>query len=76
MVKRKGSSKKSVLGCKQVVARTSINSEGKTVLMVTHDYAAIAGKPARTIVCAKGRISDSATNETMVDFESLLEKNI
>ncbi len=52
-----------------------LNSEGKTVLMVTHDYAVIAGKPARTIVCAKGRISDSATNETMVDFESLLEKN-
>ncbi len=52
-----------------------LNSEGKTVLMVTHDYAAIAGKPARTIVCARGRISDSATNNTMVDFESLLEKN-
>ncbi len=52
-----------------------LNSEGKTVLMVTHDYASIAGKPARTIVCTKGRISDSATNETMVDFESLLEKN-
>ncbi len=52
-----------------------LNSEGKTVLMVTHDYAVIAGKPTRTIVCAKGRISDSATNNTMVDFESLLEKN-
>ena len=53
-----------------------LNSEGKTVLMVTHDYAAIAGKPTRTIVCAKGKISDSATNNTMVDFESLLEKNV
>lgn len=53
-----------------------LNSNGKTVLMVTHDYAAIAGKPARTIVCAKGKISDSATNNTMVDFESLLEKNL
>lgn len=53
----------------------SLNSEGKTVLMVTHDYAVIAGKPARTIVCSKGRISDSAVNNTMVDFEGLLEKN-
>ena len=43
--------------------------------MATHDYAVIAGKPARTLVCARGRISDSATNNTMVDFESLLEKN-
>ena len=53
-----------------------LNSEGKTVLMVTHDYATIAGRPARTIVCTNGRISDSATNEIMVDFESLLEKNL
>ncbi len=53
-----------------------LNSEGKTVIMVTHDYAAIAGKPARTIVCANNRITDSALNNTMVDFESLLEKNL
>ncbi|MBN2637444.1 MAG: ATP-binding cassette domain-containing protein [Prolixibacteraceae bacterium] len=53
-----------------------LNSEGKTVLMVTHDYAVIASKPARTIVCTNGMISDSAKNNTMVDFESLLEKII
>lgn len=53
-----------------------LNEEGKTVLMVTHDYAAIAKKPARTLVCANGRINDSATNKVLVDFESLLEKNV
>lgn len=53
-----------------------LNEEGKTVLMVTHDYAAIAKKPARTLVCSNGRINDSATNKVLVDFESLLERNL
>ena len=53
----------------------SLNNEGKTVIMVTHDYASIANKPARTLVCSDGKIEDSATNETMVDFEGLLELN-
>jgi cell division transport system ATP-binding protein len=53
----------------------SLNKAGKTVLMVTHDYASIAKKPARTLVCKGGQIEDSATNETMVDFEGLLEMN-
>jgi cell division transport system ATP-binding protein len=52
-----------------------LNEEGKTVIMVTHDYASIAKKPARTLVCAKGEITDSAANKTMVDFKSLLELN-
>lgn len=53
-----------------------LNEEGKTILMVTHDYASIAKKPARTLVCSNGRINDSAANNTLVDFESLLEKNL
>lgn len=53
----------------------SLNKEGKTVIMVTHDYASIAKKPTRTLVCAKSGITDSAANNTLVDFESLLEKN-
>jgi cell division transport system ATP-binding protein len=53
-----------------------LNEEGKTVIMVTHDYAAIAKKPARTLLCAKGSINDSAKNKTLVDFESLLETNL
>jgi len=53
-----------------------LNSEGKTVIMVTHDYAAIAKKPARTLVCSGNRISDSESNKTLLDFESLLERNL
>jgi len=52
-----------------------INQTGKTVIMVTHDYASIAKKPTRTLICANGVITDSATNNTTVDFESLLERN-
>ncbi len=54
---------------------TSLNDEGKTVIIVTHDYASIAKKPARTLVCANGKIEDSASNKTLLDFEGLLELN-
>lgn len=53
-----------------------INQTGKTVIMVTHDYASIAKKPTRTLICANGVITDSATNNTTIDFESLLERNV
>lgn len=52
-----------------------LNKEGKTVIMVTHDYVSIAKKPTRTLVCVNGKIEDSAVNKTMIDFEGLLEKN-
>lgn len=52
-----------------------LNQKGRTVIMVTHDYASIANKPARTLVCSNGVITDSATNTTTFDFESLLERN-
>ena len=52
-----------------------LNEEGKTVIMATHDYAAIARKPARTFVCANGRLEDSAVNNVVIDFESLLKAN-
>lgn len=53
-----------------------INQTGKTVIMVTHDYASIAKKPTRTLICANGVITDSAKNNTTIDFESLLERNV
>lgn len=53
-----------------------LNQTGKTVIMVTHDYASIAKKPTRTLICASGVITDSATNNTTIDFESLLERNV
>ena len=52
-----------------------LNKEGKTVMMATHDFAAIASKPARTLVCANGFISDSDAESILLDFESLLDKN-
>lgn len=55
---------------------TGLNNQGKTVIMVTHDYASIAKKPTRTLICSNGQITDSAANDSVVDFESLLEKNV
>jgi cell division transport system ATP-binding protein len=53
----------------------NLNEQGRTVIIVTHDYASIAKKPTRTLVCANGQISDSEANNTTVDFQSLLERN-
>ena len=53
-----------------------LNQQGKTILMATHDYASISKKPARTLVCASGRITDSDDNKILLDFDSLLESNI
>lgn len=53
-----------------------LNKAGKTVLMASHDYAVIANNPARTLICADGKISDSAANEILIDFKSLLESNV
>lgn len=49
-----------------------LNNEGKTVVMATHDFAAIASKPARTLVCANGFISDSSNEKILLDFEKIL----
>ncbi len=53
-----------------------LNNEGKTILMATHDYAAIAKKHARTLVCINGKLQDSAKNTDEIEFENLLEKNV
>ncbi|WP_319502976.1 ATP-binding cassette domain-containing protein [uncultured Draconibacterium sp.] len=53
-----------------------LNNDGKTILMATHDYAAIAKKPARTLVCVNGKLQDSAKNNEEIEFENLLEKNV
>lgn len=49
-----------------------LNREGKTIIISTHDFAVIASKPARTLVCAGGMISDSARDNILLDFESIL----
>jgi cell division transport system ATP-binding protein len=53
-----------------------LNEKGKTVLMATHDYAVISKKPARALVCENGKITDSAKNNEMLDFERLLKSNV
>jgi len=53
-----------------------LNEEGKTILMATHDYASIAKKPARTLVCANGKLSDSEKITEEIAFENLLESNV
>ena len=53
-----------------------LNKEGKTVLMASHDYAVIAKKPARTLICATGKLNDSEADKVEIDFESLLESNV
>jgi cell division transport system ATP-binding protein len=53
-----------------------LNQEGKTVIMATHDYASIARKPARTLICVNNRLTDSAESNEMLDFESLLDSNV
>lgn len=34
-----------------------LNKRGKTIVMATHDYAAIKGKPGRTLVCANAKLT-------------------
>ncbi len=53
-----------------------LNGAGITVLMATHDYAVISKKSARTLVCADGTLTDSAANNAVVDFESLLDEGL
>lgn len=50
-----------------------LNQEGKTVVMASHDYAVIAKKNARTLICENGKLKDSEANQIKIDFESLLE---
>ncbi len=49
-----------------------LNNEGKTIIMATHDYASIAKKPARTLVCSNGKINDSEKSDLLVNFDNLL----
>jgi cell division transport system ATP-binding protein len=51
-----------------------INAQGKTILVATHDYHILNRYPARTLVCAAHKVSDSSKNEQEVDFSDLLEE--
>jgi len=51
-----------------------INGQGKTILVATHDYHILNRYPARTLVCAQSKLSDSSKTETEVNFSDLLEE--
>jgi len=50
-----------------------INSEGITIVMASHDYMIIQKFPARKIICEAGNIREVASENEMLDFESLLD---
>lgn len=50
-----------------------INSEGKTVLMATHDKLIVDKFPARTLVCSEGKLFESNSNEELLDFRSFID---
>lgn len=49
-----------------------INSEGKTIIMATHDYPLIQKFPARKIICEAETIKELPDDSGIIDFESLL----
>jgi cell division transport system ATP-binding protein len=50
-----------------------INGEGKTIVIATHDYLTIRKFPARKIICENGCIIEAASENEIIDFETLLE---
>ena len=50
-----------------------LNEQGKTILMATHDYHILNRYPARTLVCAEQKVTDSVKIEKQVDFSDLLD---
>ncbi len=53
-----------------------INSEGKTIVMATHDYPIIQKFPARKIICEAGGIREVPDDTEIIDFESLLDDTL
>jgi len=51
-----------------------INSQGKTILMATHDYILLNKYASRTLICVDQKLSDPAkANAEDVDFSELLD---
>jgi len=50
-----------------------INSEGKTIVMATHDYMIIQKFPARKIIFEAAGIREVSSDNEIIDFETLLE---
>jgi len=50
-----------------------INTEGKTVLMATHDKLVVDQFPARTMICTEGKLIESATTGELLDFRAFID---
>ena len=51
-----------------------INSQGKTILMATHDYVVLNKYASRTLVCADQKVSDPESSSENIDFKDLLKE--
>jgi len=49
-----------------------INREGKTILVATHDKLAVEAYPARTLICANGKLNELALPGEMIDFKAFV----
>lgn len=49
-----------------------LNTEGKTIVMATHDYPLIGRHKARTLVCEKFCLVDASKADGLIDFDQLL----
>ncbi len=50
-----------------------LHQAGKTIVMATHDYALISKHKARTLICENLKIKDTAEEDSVIDFETLME---
>lgn len=50
-----------------------IHSEGKTILMATHDKLVVDQFPSRTLVCENNTINDFAPTDNLLDFREFLQ---
>lgn len=51
-----------------------LNKAGKTIVMATHDYALISKFKTRTLICENLRIKDTIEEDSIIDFDTLMEE--
>jgi cell division transport system ATP-binding protein len=51
---------------------SKINGEGKTVLVATHDKLVVEAYPARTLICANGKLTELAGAKELIDFKKFI----
>ena len=51
-----------------------MNKEGKTIVMATHDYALISKYKTRTLICDKLTIKDTREEDSVINFDELMEQ--